>query len=114
MKTQLENIEELGDISLETGIMCTFQPVLSTPDAPKAEQIMEALQKQRDRGAKVYGQTMPRCFDLNMRLSETSMLLFGMPTWKSIMDLPTDERKAAFSDLEKQKYLLVNLAPLKE
>ena len=46
--------------------MCTFQPVLSTPDAPKAEQIMEALQKQRDRGAKVYGQTMPRCFDLNM------------------------------------------------
>ena len=106
MKTQLENIEELGDISLETGIMCTFQPVLSTPDAPKAEQIMEALQKQRDRGAKVYGQTMPRCFDLNMRLSETSMLLFGMPTWKSIMDLPTDERKAAFSDLEKQKILV--------
>ena len=96
MKTQLENIEELGDISLETGIMCTFQPVLSTPDAPKAEQIMEAL---------LYGQTMPRCFDLNMRLSETSMLLFGMPTWKSIMDLPTDERKAAFSDLEKQKNL---------
>ena len=106
MKTQLENIEELGDISLETGIMCTFQPVLSTPDAPKAEQIMEALQKQRDRGAKVYGQTMPRCFDLNMRLSETSMLLFGMPTWKSIMDLPTDERKAVFSDIEKQKILV--------
>jgi len=106
MKTQLENIEELGDISLETGIMCTFQPVLSTPDSPKAEQIMEALQKQRDRGAKVFGQTMPRCFDLNMRLSETSMLLFGMPTWKSIMDLSYDNRKEAFSDLEKQKILV--------
>ena len=106
MKTQLENIEELGDISLETGIMCTFQPVLSTPDAPKAEQIMESLQRQRDRGAKVFGQTMPRCFDLNMRLSETSMLLFGMPTWKSIMDLSYDNRKKAFSDLEKQKILV--------
>ncbi|MBJ65595.1 MAG: amidohydrolase [Rhodobiaceae bacterium] len=106
MKTQLENIEELGDISCESGIMCTFQPVLSTPDAPKAEQIMEALQKQRDRGAKVFGQTMPRCFDLNMRLSETSMLLFGMPTWKSIMDLPSNERKEAFSDKDKQKSLI--------
>ena len=106
MKTQLENIEELGDISLETGIMCTFQPVLSTPDSPKAEQIMEALQKQRDRGAKVFGQTMPRCFDLNMRLSETSMLLFGMPTWKSIMDLSYDNRKEAFSDIEKQRILV--------
>ena len=106
MKTQLENIEELGDISCESGIMCTFQPVLSTPDAPKAEQIMEALQKQRDRGAKVFGQTMPRCFDLNMRLSETSMLLFGMPTWKFIMDLPSNERKEAFSDKDKQKSLI--------
>ena len=106
MKTQLENIEELGDISLETGIMCTFQPVLSTPDAPKAEQIMEALQKQRDRGAKVYGQTMPRCFDLNMRLSETSMLLFGMPTWKSIMDLSVKDRKEAFSNIDNQKILI--------
>ncbi len=58
---------------------------------------MEALQKERDRGAKVFGQTMPRCFDLNMRLSETSMLLFGMPTWKSIMDLSVSDRKDAFS-----------------
>jgi hypothetical protein len=86
--------------------MCTFQPVLSTPDAPKAEKIMAALQRERDRGAKVFGQTMPRCFDLNMRLSETSMLLFGMPTWKAIMDLPLEERKHAFGDEEKQTILI--------
>ena len=53
METQLKNIQELGDISLETGIMCTFQPVLSTPDAPKAERIMEALQK-REIGEQKY------------------------------------------------------------
>ena len=106
METQLKNIQELGDISIETGIMCTFQPVLSTPDAPKAERIMEALKKERDRGAKVFGQTMPRCFDLNMRLSETSMLLFGMPTWKSIMDLSVKDRKEAFSNIDNQKILV--------
>ena len=40
---------------------------------------------------------MPRCFDLNMRLSETSMLLFALPQWKAIMDLPASERAAQFA-----------------
>ncbi|MDH3643681.1 MAG: amidohydrolase family protein, partial [Gammaproteobacteria bacterium] len=48
--------------------------------------------------ARVYGQVMPRCFDMNMRLSETSMLLFGMPDWKAIMDMPKEERRAQFED----------------
>lgn len=61
---------------------------------------------ERDRGAKVFGQTMPRCFDLNMRLSETSMLLFGMPTWKATMDLSVEQRRDAFSDKENQKILV--------
>ncbi len=41
---------------------------------------------------------MPRCFDLNMRLSETSMLLFALPGWKAIMDRPKAERAALFSE----------------
>ncbi len=41
---------------------------------------------------------MPRCFDLNMRLSETSMLLYALPGWKSIMDLPRAQRTARFSN----------------
>ena len=47
METQLKNIQELGDISLETGIMCTFQPVLSTPDAPKAENYGSSSKRER-------------------------------------------------------------------
>ena len=106
MEEQLKNVKELGDISLETGIMCSFQPVLSTPDSPMADQLMSALKEERERGAKVFGQSMPRCFDLNMRLSETSMLLYGMPSWKSIMDEPSSKRKGLFSDPEKQKILV--------
>ncbi len=60
METQLKNIQELGDISIETGIMCTFQPVLSTPDAPKAERIMEALQKKREIGEQKYSAKLCR------------------------------------------------------
>ena len=98
LNRELDNIRELGDISLAAGIPCSLQPVLSSPTSPHAEEIIAALEEQKARGAKVYGQVMPRCFDLNMRLSETSMLLFSLPQWKVIMDLPASERLAKFSD----------------
>jgi N-acyl-D-amino-acid deacylase len=95
---QFANIKELGEISIAAGIPCSLQPVLSSPLDPNASQILEALEQEKARGARVYGQVMPRCFDMNMRLSETSMLLFGMPAWKTIMDLPKAERRAQFED----------------
>jgi N-acyl-D-aspartate/D-glutamate deacylase len=95
---QLANIKELGEISLAAGILCSLQPVLSSPTDPNASQILDALEQEHARGARVYGQVMPRCFDMNMRLSETSMLLFGMPGWKAIMDMPKDERRGHFED----------------
>ena len=96
LNRELENIRELGDISLAAGIPCSLQPVLSSPTSPLAQEIIAELEAQKARGARVYGQVMPRCFDLNMRLSETSMLLFSLPRWKAIMDLPVNARAAQF------------------
>jgi N-acyl-D-aspartate/D-glutamate deacylase len=104
LQKELDNIRELGDISLAAGVPCSLQPVLSSPTSPLADEIIAALEEQKARGARVYGQVMPRCFDLNMRLSETSMLLFALPQWKAIMDLPADERAAQF---EAQREALV-------
>ena len=106
LNRELDNIRELGDISLASGIPCSLQPVLSSPTSPHAEEIIAALEEQQARGAKVYGQVMPRCFDMNMRLSETSMLLFALPKWKAIMDLPASERLAKFSDPEARESLV--------
>lgn len=103
---QLKNIQELGDISIAAGVPCSLQPVLSSPTSPVAEEITQALEAERARGARVYGQVMPRCFDMNMRLAETSMLLFGLPTWKGIMDLPRHERRARFADPELRETLV--------
>lgn len=103
---QLANIRELGDISLASGMPCSLQPVLSLPTDPKASAIIEALEQEKARGARVYGQIMPRCFDMNMRLSETSMLLFGLPRWKAIMDLPRSERRAHFEDADTRRELV--------
>lgn len=109
LQRELENIAELGDISLAAGIPCSLQPVLSSPTSPNAEEIMAALEEQRDRGARVYGQVMPRCFDMNMRLSETSMLLFSLPKWKAIMDKPAEERQAHFGDPAQRDALVTEM-----
>lgn len=109
LNRELDNIRELGDISLAAGIPCSLQPVLSSPASPNAEEIITALEEQQARGAKVYGQVMPRCFDLNMRLSETSMLLFALPQWKAIMALPVDERIKKFGDPDARESLVAEM-----
>ncbi len=104
---QLENIAELSEISRATGILCSLQPVLASPTAPE---VVAALEAERARGARLYGQVMPRTFDLNVRLSETSMLLFGLPRWKEIMDAPVAERIAAFRDPARRRALIDDMA----
>ena len=94
---QLANIRELGEISRASGALCSLQPILSSPASPLASDSIAALEAERASGGRVFGQVMPRCFDLNMRLSETSMLLFALPGWKAIMDRPKAERAALFS-----------------
>lgn len=99
LEQQLANIEELGELSLASGVTCSLAPIIYSPIAPQAYvRSLEKLEEQRARGAKVYGQSMPRSFDLNIRLSETSFLLYGTPGWNEIMKLPTPERIAAFAD----------------
>ena len=98
IKREIENIQELGEISRAASVPCSLQPVLSSAASPHATEVLGALQAEHDRGGRVYGQTMPRCFDLNMRLSETSMLLFGLPSWKAIMDSPAEHRAKLFAD----------------
>src|SRR5204863_4687663 len=59
---------------------------------------LAALAEQAARGAKIYGQSSPRTFDINLRLSETSFLLFSMPAWFALMRKPLPERLVGFSD----------------
>ena len=106
LKQELDNIRELGEISRAAGVPCSLQPVLSSPASPLAGEIMAALEAEQRLGGRVYGQVMPRCFDMNMRLSETSMLLFALPGWKKIMDLPRGDRRARFADPDSRQALI--------
>ena len=105
-----KNIQELGDISIAANIPCSLQPILGQPDGslPKA---VKTLAEQHQRGARVYGQTMPRTFDMNMRLSETSMLLFGYPKWREIMNLSLEERRSEFLNPSNREELVQQMVP---
>ena len=94
---QLKNIEELGELSLASGVFCTIAPIVYSPAAPDFyRRNLEKLDQQRARGAKVFGQSMTRSFNINVRLSETSFLLYGLPSWNALMQLPIAERIAGF------------------
>ena len=81
---QLKNIEELGELSLASGVFCTIAPIIYSPAAPEFyKRNLEKLDEQRARGAKVFGQSMTRSFNINIRLSETSFLLYGLPSWNT-------------------------------
>ena len=99
VEQQLKNIEELGDLSLASGVTCSLAPIVFSPLAPDDwSRSLAKLEEQQARGAKVYGQSMPRSFDLNIRLSETSFLLYGVPSWNALMQRPLPERLAGFAD----------------
>ncbi len=104
---QLKNIEELGELSLGSGIFCTIAPIIYSPAAPELyKRNLAKLDEQRARGAKVFGQSMPRSFNINIRLSETSFLLYGVRSWNAIMELPLPKRIAAFADREARPALV--------
>jgi N-acyl-D-amino-acid deacylase len=104
---QLRNIEELGELSLASGVFCTIAPIIYSPAAPELyKRNLDKLDEQRARGAKVFGQSMPRSFNINIRLSETSFLLYGIPSWNALMQLPVKDRIAGFGDPAARKQLV--------
>ena len=113
---QLRNIAELGRLSRGSGVLCSLAPIVSSPvNAEGWRRSLAALEAERDQGGRVYAQSMPRTFDLNMRLSETSFLLYGLPSWNRHMNLPLAERIAAFGDPAQRKTLVeegMRIAPL--
>jgi N-acyl-D-aspartate/D-glutamate deacylase len=116
IEQQLQNIAELGRLSRASGVLCSLAPIVSSPVSGDAwRRSLAALEKERDLGGRVFAQSMPRTFDLNMRLSETSFLLYGLPTWNRFMSLPIAERIAAFGDPASRKTLVeegMRIAPL--
>jgi len=95
---QLANIREMAEISRQTGLLCSVAPITHSAQGTLWSDSLALLSEENANGARVYGQSMPRSFDMNLRLSESSFLLFALPAWAALMRLPLPERLAAFRD----------------
>jgi N-acyl-D-aspartate/D-glutamate deacylase len=102
---QIQNIHDMAEISRATGLMCSVAPIVHSAMNSLWKDSLDALDEEATRGARVFGQSMPRTFDINIRLSETSFVLYALPAWNEIMRLPLPERKAAFADPARREEL---------
>jgi N-acyl-D-amino-acid deacylase len=115
---QLQNIADMAEISRATGLFCSIAPIVHDATSTLWKDSLAALDAEAARGARLFGQSMPRTFDINIRLSETSFLLYALPAWAEIMRMPLGDRVAAFrdparrDDLRNQAMLLGRLMPL--
>jgi N-acyl-D-aspartate/D-glutamate deacylase len=102
---QLANIREMAEISRQTGLMCSVAPIVHSTTNTLWSDSLQLLAEENANGARVYGQSMPRTFDINIRLSETSFLLMAMPAWNEVMRMPLAERVQGFGDPKRREDL---------
>jgi N-acyl-D-aspartate/D-glutamate deacylase len=103
---QIRCIDELAEISKASGIMCTLAPIIHSPISNLWKESLERLEQVNAEGARVYGQSMPRPFDMNIRLSENSFLLLAMPSWAKALKMGKKDRLAYYRDPEVQERLI--------
>jgi N-acyl-D-aspartate/D-glutamate deacylase len=112
---QLQNIRDMGEISRASGLLCSVAPIVHTGASTLWQDSLAALDEEAERGGRVYGQSMPRTFDIHIRLSESSFLLFALPAWAELMKKPPAERLEGFRDPVRREELrsqAVLLGPL--
>jgi N-acyl-D-aspartate/D-glutamate deacylase len=95
---QLQNIRDMAEISRETGLLCSVAPIVHNRDNDLWKDSLALLAEENANGARVFGQSMPRRFDINIRLSEASFILLALPAWGAVMRLPLAQRLDAFRD----------------
>jgi N-acyl-D-aspartate/D-glutamate deacylase len=95
----LAQMDLFCQLALETGATCSFSPILHLPMSPDRWRLMlDRLVAWRAKGAPVFAQTQVRPLDMTIRLDQGSVLLGKGPTWRRIMDMPANDRAAAFRD----------------
>jgi N-acyl-D-aspartate/D-glutamate deacylase len=95
---QLQNMRDMAEVSRASGLMCTVAPIVHGPGSTLWSDSLALLEEEARQGARLFAQSMPRTFDINIRLSEASFLLLALPAWNAVMRLPLTERLAAFRD----------------
>lgn len=109
----LPQIDEFGEMALETGVTCTVSPILQSTSQPDVwRKLLDRFEFWQAKGAPLFAQTQVRPLDFLVKLTQGSAALSKMPTWRSLFNLPVAERKHQFADPAVRQQLQDETQPL--
>jgi N-acyl-D-amino-acid deacylase len=96
----VSRIEMLGDLSRRFGIPTTLSPLFQSAAMPQATgQVMEAVEREWARGARVWPQVQTRPIDISWTLDQRSIMFLVIPGWWQVLSQHSRaEKLAAFAD----------------
>lgn len=112
----IARIDQLAELSLKHQITTTLSPLfVGNDDLLSVERIMNRIDEQVARGARVWPQVQTRPIDISFCFDVPSLLLIRLPTWYGTIRFGNhDEIVAAFSDADKRKELVAEAQSMNE
>ncbi|MEQ8483344.1 MAG: amidohydrolase family protein [Pseudomonadales bacterium] len=106
----MARVDQLAELSLAHGIPTTFSPLFVSADNVDAvERVMQRVEAQFARGARVWPQVQTRPIDISFSFAVPSLLFIRLPNWYRIMRFGTHEQiVAAFRDPAQRQALIAD------
>ncbi len=104
----LARVDQLAELSLKFGITTTLSPLFLNPDNRNGvAAVMQRVDEQMQRGAKVWPQVQTRPIDISFSFAVPSLLFIRLPTWYALMRFSDPQDiKAAFMNPEQRAALV--------
>lgn len=104
----LARVDQLAELSLKFGITTTLSPLFLNPDNRSGvAAVMQRVDEQMQRGAKVWPQVQTRPIDISFSFAVPSLLFIRLPTWYALMRFSDPQDiKAAFMNPEQRAALV--------
>ncbi len=103
----IARIDQLAEISLKQKITTTLSPLFVASEEDNVSRVMDRLEEQTARGARVWIQVQTRPIDLSFCFAVPSLLFIRLPSWYAIKRFGTKESiMAAFQDPGQRRALV--------
>jgi len=104
----IARLDQLAELSLRHAIPTTFSPLFVNADnAGAVDRVMDRVDEQFARGARVWPQVQTRPIDISFCFSVPSLLFIRFPGWYRVMRFGTHEEiVVAFADPDNRKALI--------
>ncbi len=109
-ESNLATYDEMAHIALESGAMCSLQPLMQNPMAPDMwPRQLAKLEHWRAKGAKLFVQSPTRPFEMLFQLSRGATFAYRMPAFAAAMRETGADRVKAFADPARRPEMAQNV-----